>query len=72
VEGRGKKLIHVALAWVLERPAITSAIVGASSPDQLRESLGATAVALDDDDRAACDGAWYSLPRERDPRIAQR
>jgi len=63
VSSRGKSLTHVALRWVLEQPGITSAIVGASKPEQLADSLGALSVELDDADRAACDGAWYALPR---------
>jgi len=63
VTSRGKSLTHVALRWVLEQPGITCAIVGASKPEQLADSLGALAIELDDADRAACDGAWYALPR---------
>jgi len=63
VASRGKSLTHVALRWVLEQPGITCAIVGASRPEQLADSLGALSIELDDADRAACDGAWYALPR---------
>ena len=72
VEGRGKALVHVALAWVLAQPGITSAIVGASRPEQLRESLVGTTTILDEEEAAACDDAWFSLPRERDPQVARR
>jgi len=72
VEARGKSLTHVALAWVLAQPGITSAILGASRPEQLRDSLGAVGLALNDEERAACDDAWYSLPRERDQQVARR
>jgi aryl-alcohol dehydrogenase-like predicted oxidoreductase len=72
VEGHGKKLLHIALAWVLAQPGITSAIVGASRPEQLRESLEGINLVLDDEELRACDDAWYSLPRERDPSVAQR
>lgn len=72
VEGRGKSLTHVALAWVLAQPAVTSAIVGASKPEQLRDSLQAVGLELDAEELEACDGAWFSLPRERDPFIARR
>jgi aryl-alcohol dehydrogenase-like predicted oxidoreductase len=65
VASRGKSLTHVALRWVLEQPGITCAIVGASKPEQLADSLGALAIELDEADRAACDGAWYALPRRR-------
>jgi aryl-alcohol dehydrogenase-like predicted oxidoreductase len=72
VEGRGKSLTHVALAWVLAQPGITSAILGASRPEQLADSLGGVDLALDGEELAACDDAWYSLPRERDPLVARR
>jgi aryl-alcohol dehydrogenase-like predicted oxidoreductase len=69
---REKSILHVALAWVLARPAITSAIVGATSAEQLNESLSGYDMALDADEIAACDDVWYTLPRIRDPRIALR
>ncbi len=65
VAARGKSITHVALKWVLEQPGVTAAIVGASRADQLRDSLGALDVELDDADRRACDAAWYALPRRR-------
>lgn len=65
VASRGKSITHVALRWVLDRPAITSAIVGASRAEQLRDSLKALEITLDEHDRAACEEAWYALPRRR-------
>ena len=38
---RGQSLAQMALAWVLRKPVVTSAIVGASSWAQIEESLGA-------------------------------
>jgi L-glyceraldehyde 3-phosphate reductase len=38
---RGQKLSQMALAWVLRQPAVTSALVGASSVTQLEENLAA-------------------------------
>ena len=38
---RGQKLSQMALAWVLRKPAVTSALVGASSVAQLENNLGA-------------------------------
>ncbi|MBX5467531.1 MAG: aldo/keto reductase [Firmicutes bacterium] len=35
---------QLALAWLLHRPGVTSAIVGATRPEQLRENLGALEV----------------------------
>ncbi|HEX8033397.1 MAG TPA: aldo/keto reductase [Ktedonobacterales bacterium] len=71
-EGRGKSLTHVALAWVLAQPGITCAILGASKPEQLEESLQGISTKLDEDELRVCDEVWYSLPRERDPQIALR
>lgn len=71
-EPRGKSLTHVALAWTLAQPGITSAILGASRPEQLSDSLGGVGLTLDEEELVACDGAWYSLPRERDPGVARR
>ncbi len=69
---KGKSLTHVALAWVLAQPGITSAILGASRPEQLQDSLQGVELALEDEERAACDEVWYDLPRERDPQVARR
>ncbi len=69
---RGKELVHVALAWVLAQSGITSAILGASKPAQLEESLKGLDLKLDQEELHACNEAWYLLPRERDPFIARR
>jgi aryl-alcohol dehydrogenase-like predicted oxidoreductase len=60
---RGKSLTRVAVAWVLAQPGVTSAIVGASRPEQLDESLVAPSLVLDRDECEACNLAWFSLPR---------
>lgn len=62
---RSKALPATAVAWVLGQPGITSAIVGASSPAQLKETLGAVERSLDADERAILDEVWYGLPRQR-------
>ena len=62
-EPRGRSLVSVAVAWVLGQPGLTSAILGASRPEQLDASLAAVNLALDDEEREACDLAWYSIPR---------
>ncbi len=38
-EKRGQSLAHMALAWVLRHPAVTSALIGASSVSQLEENV---------------------------------
>ena len=64
---RDKKLVHVALAWVLAQPGITAAIVGASRPDQLDASLAAVDLTLDAEALEVCNLAWFSLPRTAKP-----
>ncbi len=39
---RGESLAAMALSWVLQQKGVTSVIVGASSPEQLRKNLAAT------------------------------
>ena len=51
---------------------VTSAILGASRPEHLNDTLPATEVTLDAEELAACDEVWYRLPRARDPNIALR
>jgi len=40
-EARGQSLAQLALLWVLRQPAVTSALIGASSVRQLEDNLGA-------------------------------
>jgi aryl-alcohol dehydrogenase-like predicted oxidoreductase len=43
----GESLAKTSLAWVLANPAVTSAIIGASRPEQLTDTLAAIDLALD-------------------------
>ena len=63
VTAREQKMPTVAVSWVLQQPGITSAIIGASKPEQLDDTLAAADFQLDDELRKACDAAWWSLPR---------
>jgi aryl-alcohol dehydrogenase-like predicted oxidoreductase len=69
---RGVPIGQVAIAWVLENPTITSAIVGASRPEQFDQMLPAVDLELDEPLRAACNLIWYQIPRESNPEIAYR
>jgi len=71
-EPRGQALPQVAVAWVLQQPGISSVLLGASRPEQLDATLSAPGLTLDAEALAACDDAWFSLPRPRDPNIALR
>ncbi len=48
-EEAGLSLIHLALAFVIRHPAVTAAIIGPRTMEQLESQLGATEVQLGDD-----------------------
>jgi aryl-alcohol dehydrogenase-like predicted oxidoreductase len=47
-EDAGLSLVHLAIAFVLRHPAVTSAIIGPRTMEQLESQLGAAEVVLDD------------------------
>jgi aryl-alcohol dehydrogenase-like predicted oxidoreductase len=53
---RGVALSAVALRWVLDRPGVAAAIVGATGDRHLERTLEAFRLALDGEDRAAIEG----------------
>ena len=64
----GVTMPQLAIAWVLRNPAVSSAIVGASRPEQLADTVRASGVHLDDDVMAAIDIALGDVV-ERDPSL---
>ena len=56
-EARGASMAQVALAWLADRPAVTSVILGARTGEQLTENLGAADLHLDPAETAALDAA---------------
>jgi len=56
-EDRGVSMAEVALAWVTDRPAVTSTILGARTTEQLDTDLQAADLHLTDDETAALDQA---------------
>jgi aryl-alcohol dehydrogenase-like predicted oxidoreductase len=48
-------LAQLALAWCVQQPGVTSAIIGPRTLAQLEDNLGALNVTVTDDDRAAID-----------------
>jgi L-glyceraldehyde 3-phosphate reductase len=55
---RGQTLAQLALAWVLRHDAMSSVLIGASRPSQVRDAVGALAAApLAADELAAIDAA---------------
>ncbi len=63
IQGSGQDMVSVAVAWVLRQPGISSALIGATRPEQLDANLAALEVKFDDELLEACDAAWWSLPR---------
>jgi aryl-alcohol dehydrogenase-like predicted oxidoreductase len=62
----GRTVSEVAIAWVLRRPCVTSAILGPRRPAQFDDLVGAADPQLLDDDLAAVEadlGAASGLPR---------
>ena len=62
-ERLGASVGHVAIAWVLAKPVVSSVIVGCKSSEQLLDNLKAVDVALTPEDVAALD-AVAPLPVE--------
>ncbi len=54
-EARGVPAAQVALAWLLERPGVTSVIVGARTDSQLADNLAAVELELTAEERARLD-----------------
>jgi len=63
-EGRGVSMAEVALAWVTDRPGVTSTILGARTLDQLDANLKAAGLHLTGEETTALDEA--SDPRPPD------
>ena len=63
----GLSMSQLAIAWVLQNPNVSSAIMGATKPKQVRENVKAAGVKLDTQIMKAIDEALGSLP-ERDPK----
>jgi aryl-alcohol dehydrogenase-like predicted oxidoreductase len=55
--GRGVPMARVALAWLHDRPAVTSVILGARTLEQLGDNLGAAGLHLDREETALLDAA---------------
>ncbi len=55
---RGRSLVDTAIGYVLKHPAMTSAIVGVTSMEQLDQSLKAVDVDLSDEECGAINQLW--------------
>ena len=52
-DSRGASMAQIALAWLADRPAVTSVILGARTVEQLDDNLGAGDLHLSDEETAA-------------------
>jgi aryl-alcohol dehydrogenase-like predicted oxidoreductase len=68
-EQAGLSMAEMALAWVLRRPELASAIVGASRPEQVHANTKASGIELSHDTLAAIDEALGDVP-VREPTLA--
>jgi aryl-alcohol dehydrogenase-like predicted oxidoreductase len=64
----GLTMAQLAVAWVLQHDYVSSAIIGASRPEQVRDNVGAGGVRLEDDLMAAIDAVLGDVV-VRDPRL---
>jgi aryl-alcohol dehydrogenase-like predicted oxidoreductase len=84
-ESAGLSLVHMALAFVVAHPALTSAILGPRTPAQLEDLLGGMNVVLNDDlldqidaivppgtDVAPLEGSAYSPPSMQEVSLRRR
>jgi len=71
----GRPMAQVALAWAVNRPGVSSVLIGASRVEQLRENLSSLDIELSTDQRSRLDAAGappllnpyfiFGLPRDR-------
>jgi aryl-alcohol dehydrogenase-like predicted oxidoreductase len=74
-EEAGLSLAQLAVAWTLQNPAVSAAIIGATRPEQVRENAVASSVQLDPEilkqidavlgDQIVSDPAYTTSPRTR-------
>ncbi|HSK24473.1 MAG TPA: aldo/keto reductase [Egicoccus sp.] len=63
-DDRGVSMAQVALAWVAQRPMVTSVILGARTTEQLDDNLAAADLRLDDDEMERLDTASDPAPAD--------
>ena len=66
-EEAGLSMSQMAIAWVLQNPNVSSAIMGATTPKQVKENVKASGIKLSADTMKAIDKALGNLP-ETDPK----
>ena len=66
----GLTMAQLAVAWVLQNPNVSAAIVGATRPEQVRENVAASGVRLDEEIMRRIDDALGPVI-ERDPALTR-
>jgi aryl-alcohol dehydrogenase-like predicted oxidoreductase len=61
-EETGKTLPQIALNWLLQRPTVSSVLIGARNEEQLRQNLGALGWQLSADQIKRLDAASAVTP----------
>jgi len=65
-DANGLTLAQLAVAWVLQNPNVSSAIIGATKPSQIKENVKASGVKLDASTMKQIDEVLGALPK-KDP-----
>ena len=63
----GQEMVHVALAWLLHKPAVTSVLAGARNPAQIESNLIAGSISLSDETMRRLDEATDDLKMKLGP-----
>lgn len=80
-EETGKTVPQIALNWLLQRPTVSTVIIGARNEDQLRQNLGAVGWSLTEEQIARLDAAsdvpmpypyWHQFGFSRNPFPTER
>jgi len=58
----GKSIPQIAINWLLQRPSVSTVLIGARNEQQLRDNLGAVGWTLDAEQIARLDAASYVTP----------
>lgn len=66
----GMTMAQLALAWVLQNPNVSAAIIGATRPEQIADNVKASGIVLDEDTMRAIDEALGDVV-VRDPALTR-
>jgi aryl-alcohol dehydrogenase-like predicted oxidoreductase len=58
----GKSIAQIALNWLLQRPTVSSVVIGARNEEQLRQNLGAVGWSLTPEQIKTLDDASATTP----------